>query len=74
MALACVDGGLDFEEAEGAGQHVAGEEEDERLGVAHATLHALRREIGRLHVQPRQPAQVLGGSTSSNGGGDRVLG
>ena len=59
MALACVDGGLDFEEAEGAGQHVAGEEEDERFGVAHATLHALHSEIGRLHVQPRQPSQVL---------------
>ena len=59
MALACVDRGNDFQEAEGAGQHVAGEEEDERLGVAHAVLHALSREIGRLHVEPRQPAQVL---------------
>ena len=59
MTPACVDGGSNFEETERAGQHVAGEEEDERLRVAYAALHALNREIGRLHVQPRQPAQVL---------------
>ena len=59
MALACVDRGNDFQEAEGAGQHVAGEEEDERLGVAHAVLHALSREIGRLHVEPRQSTKEL---------------
>lgn len=31
MAPACVDGGNDFEEAEGPGQHVAGEEKNESL-------------------------------------------